>query len=146
MTFDNSDGFFNLLPDTAPKRKSKPSDNRSLERDIQKAIIKALRKRDIFVCRVNAGKINIKDGADPTDKGRYIVGATAGHSDLYGVLAPHGRAWFIEVKRPGEKPTVLQSQFLKARAAEGALVGVADSVVSALALFGFEPTRWEVGK
>lgn len=130
-----NDGFFDILPDTTPKRKAKPPDTRPLERDVQKHIIAALRKRGLFVARVNAGSF--------THEGRHIAGAEAGHSDLCGCVPPTGQAFYIEVKRRGETPTPKQRAFLAARAADGALACWADSVPMALKLFGFEPTPWE---
>lgn len=124
------DNFFDTLPDTKI-RKPKPPDTRPLEREVQNGIIAALERRDVYVQRVNAGQFQ--------HEGRYIAGAVAGHSDLYGTLAPTGRAWFIEVKRRGEKPTPKQARFLAARAAEGCIAGYADTVAGALALLGLKP-------
>lgn len=40
------------------------------------------------------------------------MGVTS-HSDLYGVLQPWGFAFFLEIKKPGEKPTEAQFAFLE---------------------------------
>lgn len=72
-----------------------------------------------------------------------------GHSDLHGVLAPDGRAFFIEVKAPAwinpqtggtiqrqGEPSEEQLSFLDAKAAAGAIVGVAWNVADALDILG----------
>lgn len=132
--FDDSDGFFTIVDVPPSKRKPKPSDG-ELESAIQRKAIKALRKRGVFVSRANAFQIEYE--------GRHINGAEAGHSDLCGCLPPTGRAWYIEMKRPGNKPTPLQAKFIAARRAEGAIADWADSVERVLRILGFEPTRWE---
>lgn len=50
----------------------------------------------------------------------------AGEPDLYGSW--RGRHFEVEVKRPGEQPTVLQRARLKEWAISGAITGVAHSV------------------
>lgn len=128
------DNFFDTLPATKP-RKAKPPDTRPLEKDIQRKSIKALRKRGVFVSRTNAFQLEYEN--------RHISGAEAGHTDLCGCLPPTGRAWYIEIKRPGNKPTPLQAKFIAARLAEGAIADWADSVEKVLRILGFEPDRWE---
>ena len=49
------------------------------------------------------------------------------HSDLYGVLQPWGFAFFLEIKKPGEKPTEAQEEFLNEMHDAGSYVGWADS-------------------
>lgn len=58
--------------------------------------------------------------------------ATAGDPDLYGCL--NGRAFAIEMKRPGEKPTKLQEQRLREWATAGAYVGIAHSAEEMLGI------------
>jgi len=133
-TPDMSDeAFFTIIERPAPKTR-KP-DARPLEKDVQKAIIAALTRRDIYVERVNAGHF--------VHEGRHIGGAAKGRSDLSGYLTGTGRAFFIEVKRLGETPSRAQAAFLAARRAGGALAGYADSVRTALAIVGLEPTKRE---
>lgn len=50
-----------------------------------------------------------------------------GHSDLYGVL-PGGRAFFLEVKRPGQAPQPWQTAFLAQAEKHGAVTGWCDSL------------------
>ena len=55
-----------------------------------------------------------------------------GEADIRGHRISDGRAFYIEVKMPGEKPRADQEQFLKAMAATGAITGCAHSVEEAL--------------
>lgn len=57
-----------------------------------------------------------------------------GESDIMGHRIRDGRALYIEVKLPGERPRQDQKKFLEAMAATGALAGVAHSVEEALAI------------
>jgi hypothetical protein len=102
------------------------------EHDVQTAIIRAFQRLGIYVLRINAGSRSHK-----------MRGAPAGTSDLLVVLRG-GRAAWIEVKKPGEKPTAAQSEFLSARAKDGCITGVARSVVDALRIVGLEPPRRRV--
>jgi VRR-NUC domain-containing protein len=49
-----------------------------------------------------------------------------GTPDIHGVC--QGRAFYIEVKRPGGKPTEAQKAFLRKAASHGAIVGIAYSL------------------
>ena len=63
----------------------------------------------------------------------------AGDSDLYGIIRTkivETRHFEIEVKRPGERPTLLQSMRLDDWKRAGAITGVATSVAEALAILG----------
>lgn len=55
-----------------------------------------------------------------------------GESDIMGHRISDGRALYIEVKLPGEKPRPDQEKFLQAMAGTGAITGVAHSVEEAL--------------
>ena len=55
-----------------------------------------------------------------------------GESDIMGHRISDGRAIYIEVKLPGEKPRQDQQKFLNAMAASGAIAGCAHSVEEAL--------------
>jgi len=55
-----------------------------------------------------------------------------GESDVMGHRISDGRAIYIEVKMPGEKPRDDQEKFLKAMSKTGAITGVAHSVEEAL--------------
>lgn len=52
----------------------------------------------------------------------------AGIPDIVGVFGPAGRAFALEVKRPGEAPTVLQERIMERLRAAGVLVAVVHSV------------------
>lgn len=55
-----------------------------------------------------------------------------GESDIMGHRISDGRAIYIEVKLPGEKPRDDQKKFLTAMANTGAIAGVAHSIEEAL--------------
>ena len=55
-----------------------------------------------------------------------------GESDIMGHRISDGRAFYIEVKLPGEQPRDDQQQFLNAMAAAGAITGCAHSIDEAL--------------
>ncbi len=55
--------------------------------------------------------------------------------DIYG--CDNGRAFFIEMKRPGEKPSERQQKFMRDWLAVGAITGVATSPEEALGLLGY---------
>ena len=105
-----------------------------LERDVELAIVQAFWfKFRIHLFKTDAGAAGMRRG-EPKGSGGY-TGMPAGFSDLLGAIPPHGRAIFLEVKRPGRKPTAAQRAFLEARRAEGAVAFWADSVDSALRQF-----------
>lgn len=67
-----------------------------------------------------------------TFDGRQIsTGVPAGFSDLFGFRKKDGRAFFIEVKSKGGRPSKKQLDFIKAVKKQGALAGVAWSVEDA---------------
>jgi hypothetical protein len=55
-----------------------------------------------------------------------------GESDIMGHRMIDGKAFYIEVKLPGENPRPDQQRFLEAMAAAGAITGVAHSEKEAL--------------
>ena len=55
-----------------------------------------------------------------------------GEADIWGHRMSDGKAFYIEVKLPGEEPRPDQERFLEAMAAAGAITGVAHSVDEAL--------------
>ncbi len=57
-----------------------------------------------------------------------------GESDIFGHRILDGKAIYIEVKLPGEKPRQDQDKFLKAMRAAGAIAGCAHSVEEALSI------------
>ncbi len=95
----------------------------------QRSVIAAFRKLGVYVLRINSGSPS-----------RRYRGAPAGTSDLL-VILKGGRACWIEMKKPGEKPTKEQSDFLAARAKDGCLTGVATTVDEALEIAGLATKR-----
>lgn len=77
-----------------------------LESDIQKACLDYLAMRGIFAWRQNQGAIPLADG------GFRRFNGMKGQSDIIGIC-PDGRFLAIEVKRPGNKPTEDQWQFIE---------------------------------
>lgn len=103
-----------------------------LESEIQAAIIQAFKlKHRITLWPIDAG-----------GKGFRSAGRSGGHSgipegfpDLLGVIPANGRALFIEVKRPGQKPKPKQAEFLAWLGSMNAVAFWATSVDSALQSF-----------
>lgn len=65
--------------------------------------------------------------------GRVKVG-TDGESDIMGHRSSDGKAFYIEVKLPGNEPKKHQQNFLDAMEKAGAIAGCAHSVEEALAI------------
>jgi hypothetical protein len=111
-----------------PKRDRvrRPVDGRPampLERDIQRACLELLRQHPkvAYCWRANSGTFTEQnqDGSM-----RYISANSApGCPDILGYLKG-GRFMALEVKRPGQKPTRLQEQFLDRARQAGALAEV----------------------
>lgn len=59
-----------------------------------------------------------------------------GEADIWGHRISDGKALYIEVKLPGEKPRPDQQKFLDAMRRTGALAGCAHSVEEALEVVG----------
>lgn len=98
------------------------------EADIQKAIIQWARAHGIAIFRRNVG------GAKLTG-GRFVRFAEPGQSDLYG-WTPSGKHFELEVKRPGQKPTVEQQAWL-IWCAEAAYAQWVDNLDSAIEFFEY---------
>ena len=98
-----------------------------LEKVAQKQIMEYLTLRGWVVERMNSGKIPAKYGG----KTRYIRLHTTGCPDVQALRkAPNGytEVLYVEVKRPGEKPTEVQlAQHERLREMAGARVIVATS-------------------
>lgn len=73
-----------------------------------------------------------------TEYGSRIQVGTKGESDIMGHRIVDGKALYIEVKLPGEKPRPDQQKFLDAMARAGAIVGCAHSVEEALQIVRIE--------
>ena len=106
----------------------------SPEKDVQKAIQQAFRLRyNIGLVHIDSGGAGFRSGQG---KGQGGFSATpAGFPDLVGVFPPSGRAVYVEVKAPGNKPTELQTRMLDLLRSKGAIAFCADSADSALAQF-----------
>ena len=95
------------------------------EQDIQRTILQYLHLRGILAWRNNSGAMR---AITPTGKSRLVRFNTAtGSSDIFAVL-PGGRFLSIEVKRPGNKPTARQADWLATVTAHGGLAIVATCV------------------
>ena len=101
---------------------------------VQKAIVQAFRlKHNIALVHVDSGGAGFRAGQARGQGGHSAT--PAGFPDLHGPYPPSGRAVYIEVKAPGNKPTELQTRMLQLLASKGAIAFWADSVDSALAQF-----------
>ena len=102
------------------------------ETDIMRSIMVKLSQLGCICLRTNAGTFYTRDG-------RPVRIGIPGQSDLCGHRPVDGRAWYIEVKKPGEKPRENQERFLRQMRDSGALAGVAHSVEEAVGIvFGGE--------
>lgn len=95
------------------------------EHDIQTSICVELSKRGCIVNRTNSGTYYTSDG-------RTVRIGRPGTSDLQGHRGTDGRCFYIEVKKPGQKPRKNQQDFLDAMRNSNALAGVAHSVEEAV--------------
>ncbi len=89
-----------------------------LEKNIVARIVTALRKYPHIIVRKRHG----------------TAMGMAGDPDLYGTI--NGRHFEVEVKRPGEHPTELQTKRLLEWKLAGAITGIAHSVDEALTILG----------
>ena len=94
------------------------------ETELQNRIIVALCERGCYAENHTVGDFYTKYG------GRVSVGKP-GQSDIYG-HRPDGKAFYIEVKLPGEKPRQNQLDFIEAMKNTGAISGWATSIPEAL--------------
>lgn len=95
------------------------------ETDIMRSIMVKLSELGCVCLRTNAGTFYTRDG-------RPVRIGIPGQSDLCGHRPGDGRAFYIEVKRPGEKSRGNQERFLRQMRNSGALAGVAHSVEEAV--------------
>lgn len=97
------------------------------EQDIQNSIRMKLSEMGFATFRTNVGKVKLPDGR------WFDTGLPKGHSDLYAVK--DGRIYYLEVKRPGGKPSEEQLKFLKTmKERYGCVGGVVYSVEEAVEL------------
>lgn len=99
------------------------------EHDIQQSIRMALSPFAV-VFRINVGVWTTADGR------RVSTGVQRGFSDLFGHRKSDGRAFYIEVKKSGERASHEQIRFLDAMLKSGALAGIAYCTQDALKIIG----------
>lgn len=95
------------------------------ETALQNAIIAAL-------CLNGCVARNHTVGRFYTEYGSRVQVGTDGESDIMGHRISDGKAFYIEVKLPGNKPKKHQQKFLDAMERAGAIVGCAHSIEEAL--------------
>ena len=95
------------------------------ETSLQNKIIVALCERGCFAVNHTVGDFFTKYG------GHVSVG-TPGEADVWGHRPRDGKAFYIEVKLPGEKPRQNQLDFIEAMKNSGALAGWCTSIQGAL--------------
>lgn len=101
------------------------------ETALQNKIIVALCERGCFAVNHTVGDFFTKYG------GRVSVGKP-GESDIWG-HRPDGKAFYIEVKMPGEEPRSDQLDFIEAMKNTGAIAGWCTTIPDALKIvFGGE--------
>src|SRR4051812_43262788 len=93
---------------------------RERESKVQSSIRVRLRRLGIVLYRRNTGAM--RDGE------RVVRFSSPGQADLYGWEIRTGRHFEIEVKRPGNRPTLKQLEWLKECTRLGAVAFWADSV------------------
>ncbi|CAB4141825.1 hypothetical protein UFOVP422_5 [uncultured Caudovirales phage] len=102
------------------------------EHEIQRAIGKALEDAGYMVVRVNSSTNFTEHGTRLSSYRVVNINATSGHADL--VVYKRGRAWMLEVKRPGGKPSETQVRFAECCARYGVPYHVVTSPEDALAV------------
>lgn len=103
------------------------------EHKIQNDIRVGLTEHGCLVFRANVGKVRMADGR------WFDTGLPKGFSDLFG-FRPDGKIFFIEVKNKTGRVRPEQEKFLERMRQNGALAGVARSVVDAMDIIGW-PTE-----
>src|SRR5262245_28720745 len=96
-----------------------PSLLKRSETAIQREVLRYLATVGIVAWRNNTGAVKEGD--------RFVRFGLRGAADIIGWM-PGGRFIAIECKRPGEKPTAIQSAFLKRLHDDGGIAFVATSV------------------
>lgn len=94
------------------------------ETSLQNKIIVALCERGCYAVNHTVGKFYTEYGAE-------VKIGVPGESDVWG-HRPDGRAFYVEVKLPGEKPRKNQLDFIEAMKRTGAIAGWATSIPEAL--------------
>lgn len=96
---------------------------REKESKVQSSIRVRLRRLGIVIHRRNTGAMR--------DGGRFVRFASPGQADLYGWITSTGQHIEIEVKRPGNRPTPRQLEWLKECTRLGAVAYWADNANTA---------------
>jgi hypothetical protein len=90
----------------------------------------------VALCKNGCVARNHTVGQFYTKYGSIVNIGHHGEADICGHRISDGRAFYIEVKLPGEHPRPDQKKFLEAMANTGAIAGVAHSVKEALEIIG----------
>lgn len=98
------------------------------ETSLQNQIIVALCEHGCFAVNHTVGDFYTKYGG-------FVSVGVPGEADIWG-HRPDGKAFYIEVKLPGEEPRKNQYDFLEAMRASGAIAGWCTSVEEALQIVG----------
>ena len=96
------------------------------ETDIMNLIRVKLSEIGLTVFRANVGKIKLSDGR------WFDTGLPKGFSDLFAVK--DGKAYFIEVKKPGGTVSPEQINFIDQMQKRGCIAGIAHSTEEAIKL------------
>ena len=99
--------------------------NQKQETALHNKIIVALCERGCFAVNHTVGEFFTMYG------GRVTIGKE-GEADVWGHRPTDGKAFYIEVKLPGEKPRKNQIDFIQAMRETGATAGWATSIPEAL--------------
>ena len=86
----------------------------------------------VALCKNGCRAWNHTVGQFYTKYGSIVNIGNHGEADIWGHRCSDGKALYIEVKLPGEKPREDQQKFLDAMIASGAIAGVAHSIEEAL--------------
>lgn len=97
------------------------------ETKLQNQIIAAL-------CQNGCVARNHTVGLFYTKYGALVKIGNNGEADVWGHRISDGKAFYVEVKMPGEEPRDDQQKFLDAMRAAGAIAGCAHSVEEALSI------------
>lgn len=97
------------------------------ETALQNKIIVALCQHGCFAVNHTVGKFY-------TEYGEVVKIGHHGDADVWGHRGSDGRAFYIEVKLPGEYPRPDQQKFLDAMRRTGAISGCAHSVEEAISI------------
>lgn len=95
------------------------------ETSLQSRIIAAL-------CAKGCYAVNHTVGNFYTEYGRLVKIGVPGQSDIWGHRGTDGKAFYVEVKNPGETPRQNQLDFIEAMKNTGAIAGWCTSVDGAL--------------